>query len=159
MKRLIFLAMLLPMLSAKAIKVTHGPYICDMDSTGLTIVWVTDKPGRAWVEVADDSMGHFYGKERPRFYATLHGRRELTDSVHRVRIDGLKPDTHYRYRIFTEPIEQWKYDDWITFGKITATDVWRGKPHEFRTFPAQPRDFTFLVLNDSFAGAPDGSSM
>jgi len=86
MKRLIFLAMLLPMLSAKAIKVTHGPYICDMDSTGLTIVWVTDKPGRAWVEVADDSMGHFYGKERPRFYATLHGRRELTDSVHRVRV-------------------------------------------------------------------------
>ena len=34
MKRLIFLAMLLPMLSAKAIKVTHGPYICDMDQYG-----------------------------------------------------------------------------------------------------------------------------
>lgn len=148
MKRLIFLAMLLPLLSAKAIKVTHGPYICDMDSTGLTIVWVTDKPGRAWVEIADDTMGHFYGKERPRYYATLHGRRLLTDSVHCVRIDGLKPDTHYRYRIFTEPVEKWKYDDWITYGKITATDVWRGKPHEFRTFPVQPRDFTFLVLND-----------
>lgn len=31
---------------------------------------------------------------------------------------------------------------------ITATDVWRGKPHEFKTFPNHACDITFLVLND-----------
>ncbi|MFC2711389.1 metallophosphoesterase [Hoylesella oralis] len=148
MKRLLLCATLLVSLSVSAIKVTHGPYICDMDSTGVTIMWVTDKPGRAWVEVAEDGKDHFYGKERQRYYATLHGRRVLTDSVHHVRVVGLKPDTRYRYRIFTEEVAGWKYDDWVTYGNITATDVWRGKPHEFKTFPNHARDITFLVLND-----------
>lgn len=140
--------MLLFSVGAKAIKVTHGPWICDMDSTGTTIVWVTDVPGMSWVEIAPDSADHFYGRARQRYYDVLAGRKVLTDSVHRVRIEGLKPDTKYRYRVFTQEVAEWRYDDWVTLGKTACTDVWRGKPHEFKTFPAKPREVTFLVLND-----------
>ena len=148
MRCLLFSLMLLFAVGAKAIKVTHGPWICDMDSTGTTIVWVTDVPGMSWVEIAPDSADHFYGRARQRYYDVLAGRKVLTDSVHRVRIEGLKPDTKYRYRVFTQEVAEWRYDDWVTLGKTACTDVWRGKPHEFKTFPAKPREVTFLVLND-----------
>ena len=148
MRCLFFSLMLLFSVGAKAIKVTHGPWICDMDSTGTTIVWVTDVPGMSWVEIAPDSADHFYGRARQRYYDVLAGRKVLTDSVHRVRIEGLKPDTKYRYRVFTQEVAEWRYDDWVTLGKTACTDVWRGKPHEFKTFPAKPREVTFLVLND-----------
>ena len=148
MRCLLFSLMLLFSVGAKAIKVTHGPWICDMDSTGTTIVWVTDVPGMSWIEIAPDSADHFYGRARQRYYDVLAGRKVLTDSVHRVRIEGLKPDTKYRYRVFTQEVAEWRYDDWVTLGKPACTDVWRGKPHEFKTFPAKPREVTFLVLND-----------
>ena len=148
MRYLLFSLMLLFAVGAKAIKVTHGPWICDMDSTGTTIVWVTDVHGMSWVEIAPDSADHFYGRARQRYYDVLAGRKVLTDSVHRVRIEGLKPDTKYRYRVFTQEVAEWRYDDWVTLGKTACTDVWRGKPHEFKTFSAKPREVTFLVLND-----------
>ena len=148
MRCLFFSLMLLFSVGAKAIKVTHGPWICDMDSTGTRIVWVTDVPGMSWVEIAPDSADHFYGRARQRYYDVLAGRKVLTDSVHRVRIEGLKPDTKYRYRVFTQEVAEWRYDDWVTLGKTACTDVWRGKPYEFKTFPAKPREVTFLVLND-----------
>ena len=148
MRYLLFSLMLLFAVGAKAIKVTHGPWICDMDSTGTTIVWVTDVPGMSWVEIAPDSADHFYGRARQRYYDVLAGRKVLTDSVHRVRIEGLKPDTKYRYRVFTQEVAEWRYDDSVTLGKTACTDVWRGKPYEFKTFPAKPREVTFLVLND-----------
>ena len=107
MKHLLLGLLLLFCVSAKGIKVTHGPWICDMDSTGVTIVWVTDVPGISYVEMATDSTDHFYSKTRKRYYAAEAGRRILTDSVHCVRIRGLKPDSKYRYRVVTQALKDW----------------------------------------------------
>ena len=148
MKHLLLGLLLLFCVSAKGIKVTHGPWICDMDSTGVTIVWVTDVPGISYVEMATDSTDHFYSKTRKRYYAAEAGRRILTDSVHCVRIRGLKPDSKYRYRVVTQALKDWCNDDWVTLGGLAWSDVWKKKPYEFRTYPAKPREITFLVLND-----------
>ena len=148
MKHLLLGLMLLFCVSAKGIKVTHGPWICDMDSTGVTIVWVTDVPGISYVEMATDSTDHFYSKTRKRYYAAEAGRRILTDSVHCVRIRGLKPDSKYRYRVVTQALKDWCNDDWVTLGGLAWSDVWKKKPYEFKTYPAKPREITFLVLND-----------
>ena len=101
--------MLLFSVSALGIQIKHGPWISDMDSTSVTILWVTDQPGLSWVEIAPDSADHFYGKARPRYYDVLNGRKMLKDSVHRVRIEGLKPNTKYlekRPEIFDNTPEQ-----------------------------------------------------
>lgn len=148
MKHLLLGLMLLFCISAKGIKVTHGPWICDMDSTGVTIVWVTDVPGISYVEMATDSTDHFYSKTRKRYYAAEAGRRILTDSVHCVRIRGLKPDSKYRYRVVTQALKDWCNDDWVTLGGLAWSDVWKKKPYEFKTYPVKPREITFLVLND-----------
>ena len=148
MKHLLLGLLLLFCVSAKGIKVTHGPWICDMDSTGVTIVWVTDVPGISYVEMATDSTDHFYSKTRKRYYAAEAGRRILTDSVHCIRIRGLKPDSKYRYRVVTQALKDWCNDDWVTLGGLAWSDVWKKKPYEFKTYPAKPREITFLVLND-----------
>lgn len=148
MKHLLLGLMLLFCVSAKGIKVTHGPWICDMDSTGVTIVWVTDVPGISYVEMATDSTDHFYSKTRKRYYAAEAGRRILTDSVHCVRIRGLKPDSKYCYRVVTQALKDWCNDDWVTLGGLAWSDVWKKKPYEFKTYPVKPREITFLVLND-----------
>ena len=148
MKHLLLGLLLLFCVSAKGIKVTHGPWICDMDSTGVTIVWVTDVPGISYVEMATDSTDYFYSKTRKRYYAAEAGRRILTDSVHCVRIRGLKPDSKYRYRVVTQALKDWCNDDWVTLGGLAWSDVWKKKPYEFKTYPAKPREITFLVLND-----------
>ena len=148
MKHLLLGLMLLFCVSAKGIKVTHGPWICDMDSTGVTIVWVTDVPGISYVEMATDSTDHFYSKTRKRYYAAEAGRRILTDSVHCVRIRGLKPDSKYRYRVVTQALKDWCNDDWVTLGGLAWSDVWKKKPYEFKTYPTKPREIKFLVLND-----------
>ena len=148
MKHLLLGLLLLFCVSAKGIKVTHGPWICDMDSTGVTIVWVTDVPGISYVEMATDSTDHFYSKTRKRYYAAEAGRRILTDSVHCVRIRGLKPDSKYRYRVVTQALKDWCNDDWVTLGGLAWSDVWKKKPYEFKTYSAKPREITFLVLND-----------
>ena len=148
MKHLLLGLMLLFCVSAKGIKVTHGPWICDMDSTGVTIVWVTDVPGISYVEMATDSTDHFYSKTRKRYYAAEAGRRILTDSVHCVRIRGLKPDSKYRYRVVTQALKDWCNDDWVTLGGLAWSDVWKKKPYEFKTYPVKPREITFLALND-----------
>ena len=148
MKHILLGLLLLFCVSAKGIKVTHGPWICDMDSTGVTIVWVTDVPGISYVEMATDSTDHFYSKTRKRYYAAEAGRRILTDSVHCVRIRGLKPDSKYRYRVVTQALKDWCNDDWGTLGGLAWSDVWKKKPYEFKTYPVKPREITFLVLND-----------
>ena len=77
MKHVLMGLMLLLSASAFGIQIKHGPWISDMDSTSVTILWVTDQPGMSWVEIAPDSVGHFYGKARPRYYDVLEGRKCL----------------------------------------------------------------------------------
>lgn len=133
---------------AQAIGITHGPYICDMDSTSVTIVWTTDKPGLSWLELAPDDTDHFYGEERAKYFDTRQGRRVVLDSVHQVRIEGLTPDTRYRYRIFTKEALEYKWGDYVLYGDVAASAVYQHDPYMFKTFPSGKRDMNFLMLND-----------
>ena len=45
--------------------IMHGPWLCDMSETGVTIMWLTNRNALSWVEIAPDDGSHFYGKERP----------------------------------------------------------------------------------------------
>lgn len=159
MRNILLLAMLTIFMPTLAIKIVHGPYISDMDSTSATIIWFTDKPGLSWVEIAEDGDDHFYGKERPKYYATLRGRKLASDTLHRICITGLKPDCTYRYRIFTKEMKQWRWNNDITYGGIASSTVYKKAPYTFKTFPAVPRDVSFLVLNDIHGRAADMKEM
>lgn len=130
------------------IRITHGPYICDMDTSSATIVWITDKPGLSWLEIAAPDDRHFYGAPRRKVYDTFNGRRMICDSVHRVRVTGLTPNTIYHYRVITKELMTWKVNDLIIYGPLASNNIWRNPPYHFKTFPASRRNLRFLVLND-----------
>lgn len=145
---LLFAALLALPTWSFGIEITHGPYICDMDSTSVTIMWTTDKPGMSWVELGETGSDHFYGEERQKYFATLHGRKLVRDTVHQVRIGRLKPNTSYRYRIATKELTGWTWSDYTTYGRTAASVVYRKDPYVFKIFPVGKRDAKFLVLND-----------
>lgn len=131
---------------ASALKILSGPYIQNVTETSCDILWRTDKPSTAWVELAPDDGTHFYYKERPRTYATDLGRA-LVGTMHRVTLKGLKPGTPYRYRVFSrEVVDQQPYH--VVYGDKAATDVFRGVPPRFTTLSSGKDTLEFLVLND-----------
>src|SRR5690606_4068280 len=50
-------------------KITHQPYIQGLTAESVHILWTTDKPATAWVEIAPDDSSHFYHTERPNHFA------------------------------------------------------------------------------------------
>jgi len=137
-----------PIFLAAQIKITHGPWLCDMTSTGVTVVWTTDKPALSWVEIAEDNGNSFYQKEHKRHYETVAGRRQAHKRVHAVRLKHLKPGTRYNYRIFSQEVVEWKYNDAVKYGDVAATNVFSRAPLRFTTFPEKESDISFLVFND-----------
>ena len=93
------------------IKITHGPWLCDMTEDAVTVVWKTDVPSTAWVECAEDNGQHFYSEEHERIYEARFGRRLTHETIHSVRLTGLKPGTKYMYRIFSQAVTGWNYSD------------------------------------------------
>lgn len=130
-----------------------------MDSSSVTIVWITDKPGLSWVEYDVDGEDHFYAKERIKVYDVRHGRRILTDTVHQVRITGLTPDTRYRYRVLTKEVATWSIRNILTYGGTADSGVYKKEPYRFKTFPTTRDSLTFVVYNDIHERAADLKEM
>lgn len=141
--------------NAEGVKITHGPWLCDMTEDAVTVVWKTDVPAMSWVEFAEDDGSHFYSEQHPRVYDSAYGRRKTQETLHSVRLTGLKPGTEYMYRIFSQAVTGWKYSDYVQFGDIASSAVYRKEPYRFRTFNGDEGAFRFLVLNDIHGRADD----
>jgi predicted phosphodiesterase len=129
-------------------RINHGPYLCDMSETGVTIVWSTNRKAMSWVEVAPDDGSNFYGYERPKHYDTKYGKIQANTTLHKVRINNLKPGTKYRYAIFSKELLEWPTDSKILFGTTIANAAYARNPLAFRTFSAEDDSVNFIVFND-----------
>ncbi|MBK7628601.1 MAG: metallophosphoesterase [Bacteroidales bacterium] len=153
MKKLLLLFILIFVLtfnglSQENFRITHGPYLCDMSETGVTIVWTTNKKAIAWAEVAPDDGTNFYGYERPKKYDSKYGRIQGTSTLHKVRINNLTPGTRYRYAIFSKEVIQWETDSKIIYGITVANPAYSRNSLAFRTFSNEDDSVSFLVFND-----------
>jgi predicted phosphodiesterase len=126
--------------------ITHGPYLQGLGETEVTMVWTTNRKGIAWVELAPNDSTHFYLTERPRYYAESYGFK-VVDAVHTVKITGLKPNTKYRYRVYSQEVLS-HVGTKVLYGTISASNVYRSKPLEFTTSNPSKNDISFLVVND-----------
>ena len=135
-------------LPAQDFKITHGPWLCDMTEDGVTVLWTTNKPALSWVEATEDDGRSFYAAEHERRYETVAGRKQARKTLHSIRLKGLRPDTKYRYRIFSQEVREWKYNDKVYYGDIAASNVYSRQPFAFSTLPTSGCDLSFVVLND-----------
>lgn len=129
-------------------KITHGPYLCNPTETGISIVWVTNKPAVSWVEIAPDDGSHFYAKEREAHYITQAGRKVATKTLHHVRLENLIPGQKYMYRVLSKEVAEWQSKNNIKFGRMADTDVYLDKPLSFKMIGKDTKELTFLIIND-----------
>lgn len=109
-----------------------GPWITNVSDCSATILWTTETPGKAWVELEDGT----------KVWETFAGRRIFGRS-HAVKISGLQPGQVVRYRVGGELLESDRnaYDP--KFGD-SFSDGW----HQFRTFDPAAKTCSFTMFND-----------
>ena len=130
----------------ESFKITHGPYLQEMGETGVTIMWTTNRDAVSWVEIAPDDGSHFYLKERPKYFSAPYGFKQVT-TVHSVRLEQLKPNTKYRYRIYSQEVLSHQGTK-VLYGNVVANNVYTRKPLTFSTNNTAKDNISFLVFND-----------
>ena len=130
----------------KNIQIKHQPYLQDMDSSEVTIVWIADQPSVGWVELAPDDGSHFYQQERPRYYDTRNGIKRV-DSIHFVTLKNLEPGRAYRYRVYAQEVLQ-QQSNRVFYGDVAATAVYKQAPLRFVTNNPAKQSLSFLMVND-----------
>lgn len=122
-----------------------GPWVVSMTEDAFTVVWISTERSIGWVETAPDDGTSFYAEERPAYYEDSFGRH-VVSRLHRVRVEGLKPGTTYRYRIYQQGVD----DSGVipVLGRATGSDVYSREPYKVRTFDTAATECRFSVVND-----------
>ena len=149
---LILAATLLAATNLQAVKIIHGPYLQNVTDNEATFVWVSDSVTLGWVELAPDDGTHFYEVERPQYFDVANGIKNES-RIHAVRIRGLKPSTHYRYRVYAKEVTEHR-GNYVSYGRTAATDVYTKKPLTFRTLDPNAGAVTFSMINDMHGDVP-----
>ena len=133
MKKLVlFLLSVSLCLNVLAAGVKAGPWVTEARTDRVTIVWTSDVPGMAYVELSDGT----------KVWETFAGRR-VFHRLHSVRIDGLKPGEIVRYRVCGQNLEDDSNARNPKFG-----DFYEGEWHDVRTFDPKASECRFSVFND-----------
>lgn len=132
-------------LAQEGISITHLPYIQGLTDTSVHIVWTTNKPSTGWVELAPDDSTHFYYKERPKYFDSKYGFK-MVGTVHTVELRDLKPNTLYRYRVYSQEVLKHEGVQ-VEYGRVAATGVYRQQPLRFKTTGGSG-NVSFAVIND-----------
>jgi len=116
--------------------VTHGPYLQNLDSKGVTVIWTTNKPAIPGIKMtAPDGKTWFVRNSRD-------GIVDGGGLLHKVRIEGLEPGVTYKYSI--NSVQILKYQAY----RVYYGDTLARKAESFSTFPLKKDQTNFLVIND-----------
>ena len=110
----------------------QGPWVYGARENSLNILWVSEKPGMAYVELADGRVQ----------FETYAGRR-IFKRLHRVRLEDLEAGTVVRYRVCGVDLK----DD-SDPRKPVFEGTYEGPWHSVRTFDRRAQRCNFSVFND-----------
>ncbi len=111
-----------PIAGQEELKIAVGPYLQNVTTTGITIMWETNRPATSLVEFGES--------------ARFAHRVDASDTVriHEVRLSGLRPGTPYFYRVVSRDVG----------GREAASDTF-----SFQTAVGKETAFAFAVVGDS----------
>jgi UDP-2,3-diacylglucosamine pyrophosphatase LpxH len=120
----------------ESLKVTHGPYIQNPGENSITIIWTTNRPAVPSVVLTGPD-------DEKRIIRNSHdGIIDGGGTLHKVRIDGLKPGVTYKYSISS--VQILKYQAY----RIYYGDTLTRKAEIFTTPLPNAEKVNFLVIND-----------
>ena len=112
--------------------VKSGPWVTEARTDRITILWTSDVPGMAWVELADGT----------KVWETFAGRR-VFHRLHSIRIGGLQSGSILRYRVCGQDIKDDSNARNPEFG-----EVYEGEWQSVRIFDQKAAECRFSVFND-----------
>ena len=112
--------------------VVSGPWVTEVREDRVTLVWTSEQPGMAYVELEDGTQ----------VWETFAGRR-IFGRLHRIRISGLAPGGILRYRVCGTDLVDDSNARQPVFG-----DSYEGPWHAVRTFDRKKKTCRFSVFND-----------
>ena len=123
--------------------VKSGPWVSEARTDRVTILWTSEVPGMAYVELSDGT----------KVWETFAGRR-VFHRLHSVRIDGLAPGETVRYRVCGQELTDDSNARNPKFG-----DIYEGEWHSVRTFDPKALECRFSVFNDIHMRTRDYSAL
>lgn len=133
MKKLIILLLsLMSCIDGWAGSIVYGPWVTEAREDRVTICWMSEKPGMAYVELSDGTQ----------IWETFAGRR-IFQRLHSVRIEGLEPGTELCYRVCGQDLVDDSNARNPRFG-----DIYEGMWQRVRTFDSSAATCRFSVFND-----------
>ena len=140
MKKIVFcflgLLAVLYTASAQSYTFNHGPYLQELSEHAVTFVFTTSDKGFSWVEVKPD------GGEAKRHYTVRNGLRDAYNTFNVIRVENLRPDTRYQYRLCSKQIADFQPYT-VTFGD-SIVSPWR----RFSTPDPTATACSFIALSD-----------
>lgn len=131
-KLLILLFGLITCLEVWAGDIVYGPWVTEARENRVTIGWMSEKPGMAYVELSDGTQ----------IWETFAGRR-IFRRLHTIRIDGLEPGTELCYRVCGQDLVDDSNARNPRFG-----DIYEGQWQRVRTFDPNAETCSFSIFND-----------
>ena len=140
MKKIVFcflgLLAVLYTASAQSYTFNPGPYLQELSEHAVTFVFTTSDKGFSWVEVKPD------GGEAERHYTVRNGLRDAYNTFNVIRVENLRPDTRYQYRLCSKQIADFQPYK-VTFGD-SIVSPWR----RFSTPDPKATACSFIALSD-----------
>ena len=140
MKKIVFcflgLLAVLYTASAQSYTFNHGPYLQELSEHAVTFVFTTSDKGFSWVDVKPA------GGEAERHYTVRNGLRDAYNTFNVIRVENLRPDTRYQYRLCSKQIADFQPYK-VTFGD-SIVSPWR----RFSTPDPKATACSFIALSD-----------
>jgi predicted phosphodiesterase len=112
------------------------PYLQFPEPDAMTVMWITNKPCFSWVEYGEN------GTLPEKTYTETIGLYQAYNRIHKIRLENLKPNTKYSYRVCSKEIVKFEPYN-VTFGETLESAV-----YSFTTQGISDKEFSFLIMND-----------
>lgn len=119
-------------LSGFAGGIVSGPWVTETRENSITVLWTTDLPGQAYLELETGE----------KVWETFAGRH-IFQRLHTVKLAGLQPGEIVRYRVCGIDLKDDSNARDPKFG-----EAWEGEWHSVRTFDRKAPECRFSVFND-----------
>ena len=112
------------------------PYLQNPIGGGITVSWLTHAPVYSWVEYGTDTT------QLQRAHTLMNGQVVCNNTIHKIRLNDLKPGVRYYYRVCSREILSYQaYSK--AFGYTAVSPFFT-----FQLPEPGATDFTALVFND-----------
>lgn len=126
-------------LAANAEEKNHfvaGPYLQNIGSDEVTVMWITHKNCFSWVEYG---AGGYTSK---REFGYNNGLIEANNRINKITLTDLKPGTDHKYRIVSTEILGYKGSK-VEFGETITSAMF-----SFKTPAVNEEEVKFVIFND-----------